>query len=206
MPTNDLPVVSCGTDATRAFSPRRSATPNSRVAGVGRGLKPGRSPVKRTHGVRHGHMIKGLGLVSAFSRPAPEPGLQCPWWLGQGWEHRKNCASRNLLSLRPPAPARIPNRSGKVVFAFESHYQAHRSDAVLVVDEVNAPLGCSIVAKKLCIPVAHVKAGWRIRNIAIREEIDRLVTDSVSDWLFVSESSGVEHLRAPETRKKTPIR
>ncbi|MEI8154634.1 MAG: UDP-N-acetylglucosamine 2-epimerase (non-hydrolyzing), partial [Hyphomicrobiales bacterium] len=61
---------------------------------------------------------------------------------------------------------------------------------------VNSTLACSIVAKKLCIPVAHVEAGLRSGDMTMPEEINRLVTDSISDWFFVTEPSGVNHLRA----------
>jgi len=86
-------------------------------------------------------------------------------------------------------------QTGKIMLAFEEYCQAHRPDAVLVVGDVNSTLACSIVAKKLCIPVAHVEAGLRSGDMAMPEEINRLVTDSISDWFFVTEPSGVEHLK-----------
>jgi len=66
---------------------------------------------------------------------------------------------------------------------------------VLVVGDVNSTLACSIVAKKLNIPVAHVEAGLRSGDVTMPEEINRLVTDSISDWFFVTEPSAVQHLR-----------
>ena len=86
-------------------------------------------------------------------------------------------------------------QTGKIMVAFEELCQAERPDAVLVVGDVNSTLACSIVAKKLQIPVAHVEAGLRSGDMAMPEEINRLVTDSISDWFFVTEPSGVEHLR-----------
>jgi UDP-N-acetylglucosamine 2-epimerase (non-hydrolysing) len=53
----------------------------------------------------------------------------------------------------------------------------------------------AIVAKKLNIPVAHVEAGLRSGDMTMPEEINRLVTDSISNWFFVTEPSGVDHLR-----------
>ena len=79
--------------------------------------------------------------------------------------------------------------------AFEELCRTQRPDAVLVVGDVNSTLACSIVAKKLNIPVAHVEAGLRSGDMTMPEEINRLVTDSISDWFFVTEPSGVEHLR-----------
>lgn len=86
-------------------------------------------------------------------------------------------------------------QTAKIMLAFEELCQADRPDAVLVVGDVNSTLACSIVAKKLNIPVAHVEAGLRSGDMTMPEEINRLVTDSISDWFFVTEPSGVEHLR-----------
>jgi UDP-N-acetylglucosamine 2-epimerase (non-hydrolysing) len=86
-------------------------------------------------------------------------------------------------------------QTAKIMLAFEELCQAERPDAVLVVGDVNSTLACSIVAKKLCIPVAHVEAGLRSGDMTMPEEINRLVTDSISDWFFVTEPSGREHLQ-----------
>ncbi len=86
-------------------------------------------------------------------------------------------------------------QTGKIMNAFEELCQSERPDAVLVVGDVNSTLACSIVAKKFSIPVAHVEAGLRSGDMSMPEEINRLVTDSISDWFFVTEPSGVAHLR-----------
>lgn len=86
-------------------------------------------------------------------------------------------------------------QTAKIMVAFEELCQQDRPAAVLVVGDVNSTLACSIVAKKLNIPVAHVEAGLRSGDMSMPEEINRLVTDSISDWFFVTEPSGVEHLR-----------
>ena len=86
-------------------------------------------------------------------------------------------------------------QTGKIMVAFEEFCQNERPDAVLVVGDVNSTLACSIVAKKLNIPVAHVEAGLRSGDLTMPEEINRLVTDSISDWFFVTEPSGMEHLQ-----------
>lgn len=86
-------------------------------------------------------------------------------------------------------------QTAKIMVAFEELCQTQRPDALLVVGDVNSTLACSIVAKKLNIPVAHVEAGLRSGDMTMPEEINRLVTDSISDWFFVTEPSGVEHLR-----------
>ena len=85
-------------------------------------------------------------------------------------------------------------QTARIMLAFEELCLKQRPDAVLVVGDVNSTLACSIVAKKLCIPVAHVEAGLRSGDRTMPEEINRLVTDAISDWFFVTEPSGLAHL------------
>lgn len=85
-------------------------------------------------------------------------------------------------------------QTAKIMVAFEELCIAERPAAVLVVGDVNSTLACSISAKKLNIPVAHVEAGLRSGDMTMPEEINRLVTDSITDWFFVTEPSAVKHL------------
>ena len=85
-------------------------------------------------------------------------------------------------------------QTARVMIAFEELCERVRPDGVVVVGDVNSTLACSVVAKKLCIPVAHVEAGLRSGDMAMPEEINRLVTDAISDWFFVTEPSGEENL------------
>jgi UDP-N-acetylglucosamine 2-epimerase (non-hydrolysing) len=78
---------------------------------------------------------------------------------------------------------------------FETICSNDRPDLVLVVGDVNSTLACSIVAKKMHIPVAHVEAGLRSFDMAMPEEINRMVTDAISDLFFVTEAQGMENLR-----------
>jgi UDP-N-acetylglucosamine 2-epimerase (non-hydrolysing) len=78
--------------------------------------------------------------------------------------------------------------------AFEPVCRRESPDAVIVVGDVNSTLACSIVAKKEGFRVAHVEAGLRSGDMAMPEEINRIVTDSISDLLFVTEPSGRANL------------
>jgi UDP-N-acetylglucosamine 2-epimerase (non-hydrolysing) len=94
-------------------------------------------------------------------------------------------------------------QTAKIMLGFEQLCQAEPPDAVLVVGDVNSTIACSIVAKKLHIPVAHVEAGLRSGDMAMPEEINRIVTDSISDWFFVTEPAGVANLlREGQSRQK----
>jgi UDP-N-acetylglucosamine 2-epimerase (non-hydrolysing) len=79
----------------------------------------------------------------------------------------------------------------------------HQPDAVVVVGDVNSTIACALTAVKLGVSVAHVEAGLRSFDRTMPEEINRVLTDAISQWLLVSEPSGVENLRRegiPEDR------
>ena len=86
-------------------------------------------------------------------------------------------------------------QTARILVAFERLCLSDRPDAVVVVGDVNSTVACSLAAKKLLIPVAHVEAGLRSGDMAMPEEINRIVTDAISDMLFVTEPSGLENLR-----------
>jgi len=89
------------------------------------------------------------------------------------------------------------------MMAFETVVQEEKPDLVIVVGDVNSTLAAALVAAKLHVPVAHVEAGLRSGDRAMPEEINRLATDAIADLLFVTERSGLEHLRRegiPENR------
>ncbi|MBC8042909.1 MAG: UDP-N-acetylglucosamine 2-epimerase (non-hydrolyzing) [Rhizobacter sp.] len=85
-------------------------------------------------------------------------------------------------------------QTAKVMVAFEKVLQDQIPDLVVVVGDVNSTLACSITAAKLLVPVAHIEAGLRSGDRTMPEEINRIVTDSISDLLFVSEPSGMHNL------------
>lgn len=87
-------------------------------------------------------------------------------------------------------------QTAKIMVAFEQICEQQAPDCVIVVGDVNSTLACSIVAKKLHIPVAHVEAGLRSSDRSMPEEINRLVTDSITDWFFCTEPAGMSNLTA----------
>ena len=78
---------------------------------------------------------------------------------------------------------------------FEPVVLEQRPDAVVVVGDVNSTIACALTAVKLGVPVAHVEAGLRSFDRTMPEEINRILTDAISQWLFVTERSGVENLK-----------
>lgn len=85
--------------------------------------------------------------------------------------------------------AEIMKRFGELV-------QKDRPDMIVVVGDVNSTTACALVGAKEGIPVAHVESGLRSRDRSMPEEINRIVTDSISDMLFTTEQDGNDNLKA----------
>ncbi|HKW98474.1 MAG TPA: UDP-N-acetylglucosamine 2-epimerase (non-hydrolyzing) [Bryobacteraceae bacterium] len=87
-------------------------------------------------------------------------------------------------------------QTAEIMKRFEPVALEEKPDAVLVVGDVNSTMACALVAKKLTIPVVHVEAGLRSFDRSMPEEINRVVTDAISDLLLVTEESGRRNLIA----------
>ena len=77
-------------------------------------------------------------------------------------------------------------QTAAIMVAFEKELMAHPTDVVLVVGDVTSTMACSIVAKKLNTKVCHVEAGIRSWDLTMPEEINRMVTDSLADYMFTT--------------------
>ncbi|HVW60958.1 MAG TPA: UDP-N-acetylglucosamine 2-epimerase (non-hydrolyzing), partial [Puia sp.] len=82
-----------------------------------------------------------------------------------------------------------------VMVAFEKILLEEKPDLVVVAGDVNSTIACSLVAVKMHIKVAHVEAGLRSWDKDMPEEINRILTDTISDMLFVTEDSGLQNLK-----------
>lgn len=85
-------------------------------------------------------------------------------------------------------------QTGAIMIALERIIQELRPHLVLVVGDVNSTLAAALVASKLQIRIAHVEAGLRSFDRSMPEEINRVVTDCLADFLFVTEESGRQNL------------
>jgi UDP-N-acetylglucosamine 2-epimerase (non-hydrolysing) len=86
-------------------------------------------------------------------------------------------------------------QTAAIMIAFDPVLLEWKPDLVVVVGDVNSTIACALVASKRGVRVAHVEAGLRSFDRSMPEEINRLLTDQISDLLFVTESSGMENLR-----------
>lgn len=87
-------------------------------------------------------------------------------------------------------------QTAKIMMAFEPIVLVEKPDWVLVVGDVNSTIACAIVCAKLGIKVAHVEAGLRSRDRTMPEEINRILTDSISDLLLTTSDDADENLKA----------
>lgn len=87
-------------------------------------------------------------------------------------------------------------QTAEIMKAFEPVVLEHRPDVVLVVGDVNSTIACGLVAVKLGVRLVHVEAGLRSGDRAMPEEINRILTDSISELLFCTEKAGVDNLLA----------
>ena len=86
-------------------------------------------------------------------------------------------------------------QTAQIMLAFEKVLLKKKPGLIIVVGDVNSTMACSLVAAKMNVPIAHVEAGLRSGDREMPEEINRIVTDSLSDYLFVSEESGLCNLK-----------
>jgi|TARA_R100000479_G_scaffold165252_1_gene104435 UDP-N-acetylglucosamine 2-epimerase (non-hydrolysing) len=128
-----------------------------------------------------------------------------------GQHYNKNLSETFFNELNIPKPAVNLNvKSGSqatqtaaIMVAFEKELEENKTDLVLVVGDVTSTMACAIVAKKAHVKVAHIEAGIRSGDLNMPEEINRMVTDSITDYFFTtSETANSNLLNAgiPEKR------
>ncbi|MEW6571627.1 MAG: UDP-N-acetylglucosamine 2-epimerase (non-hydrolyzing) [Nitrospirota bacterium] len=93
-------------------------------------------------------------------------------------------------------------QTGKIMMAFEKVAVEHKPDLVIVVGDVNSTIACALVATKLQIPAAHVEAGLRSFDRSMPEEINRILTDQICDFLFTPSRDANENLLREGIKKE----
>ena len=85
-------------------------------------------------------------------------------------------------------------QTAAIMLGYESLLIEPRSDLCLVVGDVTSTMACAITAQKLCIPVAHVEGGIRSDDWTMPEEINRMVTDSITNYFFTTSETANDNL------------
>ena len=146
------------------------------------------------------NLMKVAPLLRAFAERAPA----IPARLVHTGQHYDRAMDAQVFEdLGMPAPdAHLGVGSGthavqtaQAMERFEPVLDAARAGAVLVVGDVNSSLACALVAAKKAVPVIHVEAGLRSGDWSMPEEINRVLTDRLSDLLFTTERSAEGNLR-----------
>jgi UDP-N-acetylglucosamine 2-epimerase (non-hydrolysing) len=120
---------------------------------------------------------------------------------GQHYDEKMSKIFFNELNLPKPdyylgvGGGSHAEQTARIMIEFEKALLKENPDLVIVVGDVNSTVACSLTAVKLGIKVAHVEAGLRSFDRSMPEEINRILTDSISDYLFVTEISGLENLK-----------
>ncbi|CAN5684662.1 UDP-N-acetylglucosamine 2-epimerase (non-hydrolyzing) [soil metagenome] len=145
------------------------------------------------------NFIKIAPLMAAFrSRREFQPLLV---HTGQHYDPRMSALFFDELEIPKPdinlgvGSGTAAQQTAAIMTAFEPLVLEHKPDAVVVVGDVTSTVACGLVAVKLGVKLIHVEAGLRSGDRTMPEEINRIVTDSISDLLFCTEQSGVDHLR-----------
>ncbi len=147
------------------------------------------------------NFMKISPIIESFKARAPEIDVVL-LHTGQHYDH----AMKTLLfdQLGIPVPdidlevrgGSHAEQTANIMIKFEKVVMEQLPDAVLVVGDVNSTIACALVAVKLHIPVIHVEAGLRSNDLKMPEEINRLLTDRISQLLFTTEKLGDANLVA----------
>ncbi len=120
---------------------------------------------------------------------------------GQHYDHNMSQLFFDELKLSEPdvylgvGSSTQARQTATIMIELENLWLDSPPDLVMVFGDVNSTMAAALVAAKLRIPLAHVEAGLRSFDPNMPEEINRIVTDRLSDFLFASEESGLKHLK-----------
>lgn len=119
---------------------------------------------------------------------------------GQHFSHNMSDVFFSELSLKEPDyllgmdKSTVVSQLAQMMQGIEQTVQSYKPDIMVVVGDVNSTLAAALTANKLGIRLAHVESGLRSYDRSMPEEINRLITDSLSDIFFVTEQSGIDNL------------
>ena len=145
------------------------------------------------------NFMKMAPLMAEYAR---HPNEFAPVLVHTGQHYDDNMSNLFFEELHLPKPdvylgvgsGSHAEQTARVMIELERLLVAQRPDLVMVVGDVNSTLAAALVAAKLCIPLAHVEAGLRSFDRTMAEEINRVVTDTLSDYCFTTCADADENL------------
>lgn len=148
------------------------------------------------------NFIKIAPIIKAIEKKQLEGATISYGLVHTGQHYDKNLSDTFFEELNIPHPnVNLEVKSGSqaeqtaaIMIAFEKELIQNPCDLVLVVGDVNSTMACAIVAKKMNIKVTHVEAGIRSGDMTMPEEINRIVTDSITDYFFTTSTWAGENL------------
>jgi UDP-N-acetylglucosamine 2-epimerase (non-hydrolysing) len=157
------------------------------------------------------NFMKVAPLIEALEG-ARASGADLAWRLvhtGQHYDQKMSGAFFEELGMPKPdvnlevGSGTHAEQTAAIMVRYEQLLQRAPATVCLVVGDVNSTMACAIAAKKLCVRVAHVEGGIRSNDWTMPEEINRVVTDSITDWFFTTSRTAGSNLLAsgiPESR------
>lgn len=148
------------------------------------------------------NFIKIAPIIHAIEE-AKEKGHNIDYRLvhtGQHYDNKMSGSFFEQLSIPEPhanlsaGGGTQAEQTAAIMIGFESYLRDHSSDLVLVVGDVTSTMACAVTAQKLNIKVAHVEAGIRSGDWSMPEEINRLVTDSITNYFFTTSEIANENI------------
>ena len=120
---------------------------------------------------------------------------------GQHYDHKMSTVFFDQFGFQPDIfldiVQKIPGpQTGEIMMKLAELFIEEKPDLIITPGDVNSTLACSLAANKCGIKVAHLESGLRSNDRTMPEEINRILTDEITDMYFVTEQSGLDHLRA----------
>jgi UDP-N-acetylglucosamine 2-epimerase (non-hydrolysing) len=144
------------------------------------------------------NFVKVAPLLDEMSR---HPGMEAILvHTGQHYDYEMSRAFFEDLQIPPPhlnlgvGSGTAVAQTAEVMLRMERVMEETQPDVVMVMGDVNSTLSAALTAAKMGLPLAHVEAGLRSFDRSMPEEVNRVLTDAISDFLFVTEPGGVENL------------
>ena len=145
------------------------------------------------------NFVKVAPLMAAFKKANNVQAILVH--TGQHYDHLMSAAFFQDLEMPSPdiylkvGSGTHAEQTAKVLLAFEDYLMNNAVACVIVVGDVNSTLACALASSKCHVPLAHVEAGLRSFDRTMPEEVNRVVTDALSDYLFTPSKDGDENLR-----------